>query len=393
MLLLHGMAGIGKTTLAKAVFIDCSAQLAADDDVRSCFVVLEQVMQEAGIVQVQQQLLADLAKDASFQLNSAAQGRQQLATKLQDKKVLLVVDNVWGDQLAKLLPRDVVEVLGEGSVVLVTSRLARCCDSFAGPDKVAVRCLTAEASLELFCLYAYGKSGPPDAQHEQVKQEQEQVKQIVAQCGGLPMALEVVGRHMRRCSNRPRFFYDMPAAVAWAFRNDHAVDKVGERTLFAAQRLSWNALGAKEQEALLDIVWFLQGQPWEVVQTCFEYGVLDRLWQQGLVQRIQVEQAELPGGCGVPGAGYASVEQLRGGMLEGSLRVDCVGVHVTVVAFCKAESSGRGGQQRLDVDGGAAGVAAGASLLMKVCHVTVRARCTALRATAVCTSHCCPQWS
>jgi hypothetical protein len=387
LLLLHGMGGIGKTTLARAVCIDVQAEHAdwqarraesqakyADlkvqhADLPHSFVALEQQMQEADIPQVQQQLLADLAGEAGHRLDSAGQGRQLLAAKLQGRRVLLLVDNAWGYQLATLLPRNITQLLGKGSLVLVTSRMAGLCDSmWAGQGfvRVGVQLLAEEEALELFCWHAYGSSCPPLA-------NKQRVKRVVARCGGLPMALEAAGAHLQWSFNKPRFFAETEAALAFAYSRDQAGRKGSGSTVFAALRRSWEVLEAGEKEALLDIVWFLQGQPWEVVQTCFDYGVLDRLWQQGLLQRVQVQEAELPAG-GTVQREYGMLEQLRGGLLAGSVSVDCVSVHATVVAFCKAEGSRQGGQQRLDVDGGAAGVNAVARQLMEVCHVTSRNR-------------------
>jgi hypothetical protein len=272
--LLHGMGGIGKTTLARAVLNRLHDKCPT---MPCCFVALDPVMADAQLMDKQRQLLARLAGEAAPPLDSLERGRQQLAEKLRGKRVLVVVDNVWGDQLELLLPEGIGEVLGEGSMVLVTSRDSVAAKDFDGAEVAEAGLLPDVHAMELLCQHAYRCGVAPAA-------EEGRVKQLVARCGGLPMALEVVGRHLRQCKDRQRFFSDMANALTAAFNKDRAGRRDGERTLFAALQQSWDALEPEEQEALLDVTWFLQGQPWEQVEAHCGYGVLDRLAKFGLVK-------------------------------------------------------------------------------------------------------------
>jgi tRNA A37 threonylcarbamoyladenosine biosynthesis protein TsaE len=320
MVLLHGMGGIGKTILAKAVFNQLHG---SDPALPCCFVqLLEPGLEEAAIVQRQCQLLEELAHVDNPRFHDAEAGRKQLACGLAGKRVLLVVDNVWGDQLELLLPRSMLQDLGAGSMVLVTSREPGAAKGFDGVEKAKADFLPESDAMQLLCQHAYGSSMPPAA-------EEQQLQQVLARCGGLPMALEVVGRHLRQTSNtvRKKFFDALDIAMAAAFTKDQAKRMGGCRTLFAALRLSWDALTYEEQEALLDITWILEGQPWEQVDAHCGYRVLDRLCRFGLVKK----QAS---------------PHVWGG--------DTVAVHATIVAFCKDTSScfiGRSAR-RLAVPGG-----------------------------------------
>jgi hypothetical protein len=142
-----------------------------------------------------------------------------------------------------------------------------------------VKLLSEQDSLQLFCQHAYNSDSPPAA-------EEEQVKRLVERCGRLPMALEVGGRHLGQRSNKQGFFTDLEKELTSVYAAGRPVRLDGQRTLFAALRLSWNALDAKEQETLLDIAWFLKGQPWELVEMHSGYGVLERLCQFGLVKDV-----------------------------------------------------------------------------------------------------------
>jgi hypothetical protein len=276
--LLHGMGGIGKTTLAKAVFNQLQA---SNPTVPCCFLGLDPAPTGKGIVEARRQILKSLGCSAKGLLRDHVGGRQALAAELRGKKMLLVVDNVWDDKLELLLPEGIMGMLGEGSAVIVTSRDLGAARRLGGPQwvtAVEVAILPEALSLQLLCRHAYGADRPPDS-------EQEHVTRVVGRCGGLPMAVEVVGRHLSECSDRQKFFRSLEPALPSAFKKDKAGRQDGERTLFAALRLSWNALDGEEREALLDITWFLKGQPWEVVEPYCGYGVLDRLCRFGLVKK------------------------------------------------------------------------------------------------------------
>jgi DNA polymerase III delta prime subunit len=276
MVLLHGMAGIGKTTLARAVFDLLHEQSPTRP---CCFVELDARMTDAQLVEKQSQLLKCLVGEAPTRLGSVEQGRLRLGEKLRGKRVVMVVDGVWGGLLQRLLPEDITQVVREKSMVLVTSRDSRAAHSFIGVDLVQADLLPDQDALQVLCQHAYGSNVPPAA-------ETEQIDQVVAWCGGLPMALRVVGRHLRqRRDSRGRFFNDLAAARKSAYKEGRAGRRGSETTLLAALRLSWDALDAEEQEALLDIAWFLKGQPWEQVEAHCGQGVLHRLSRLGLVTR------------------------------------------------------------------------------------------------------------
>jgi hypothetical protein len=270
--LLHGMGGIGKTTLARAAFNRLHAN---NPTLPSCFLCLDPDMSEADIMRKQRQLLLELACVTDVtDVSTAEQGRAKLATKLKGKKVLLVVDNVWDTRLEFLLHKDTVRLLGEGSMVLATSREQGAAGLLACKvTEVEMECLSEVPSVELFCKYAFPGSSPGPISY--------QIQEALKMCAGLPMALEVLGRHFAACGD----IYEFDSSFQVACSTQNAGRLEAERTLFGALQLSWNILEPKEKEALLDIVFFLKGQPWSWVRHHCDPYVLRRLGKLGLVKQ------------------------------------------------------------------------------------------------------------
>jgi hypothetical protein len=320
-ILLHGMAGMGKTTLAKAVF----NQLHQRDNTVPChFAGLNpEVKRPDEVVAAQQALLEALLYADVPIIPNAAAGRQVLAAQLRGKKVLLVVDNVWGQQLSWLLPGNIMEVLGQGSMVLVTSReSAWALRDFGGPawvQEVEMDFLTQQESLELFCKHVYGSATYPTS-------DEEPVDAIVLRCGGLPLSLEVVGSYIGGSKDVWGFYDRMEESLSFVYSNERANRFERQQTVFDALRVSWEALDGEQQEALLDIVWFLQGQPRQLVECVCESGVLEQLACLGLVSWSLMEQG--------------STQQH-------------VAVHIAVVDFCKLLVRSDDGE-RLELVGDAA---------------------------------------
>jgi hypothetical protein len=279
MVLLHGMGGIGKTTLARAVFNELHSK---DRSVPCCFKRLDPGMQSREeVLSVQGGILRELTSAAeSPQL--AALGDEQLAEVLQGAKVLLVLDNVWGSQLVPLVSGGAMNLLGEGSVVLVTTRDLRACDCLKDDGwvmrLVKMECLMEPDAAELFCLHAYGSRLAPEG-------EVHWAAQVVARCGGLPMALEVVGRHLRGV-NKQQFFCRMDEALKYVYCQERAGRFEKQQTVFEALEVSWELLASDEhKDSLLDMAWFLSGQAWELVECYCREGVLETLRSLALVTK------------------------------------------------------------------------------------------------------------
>jgi hypothetical protein len=294
LVLLHGMGGISKTTLARAVFNRLHGN---HPTLPCCFLKLDPDV-EADIVQKQQQLLKDPAHVAEPSVTDAEDGRAALGEKLKGKRVLVVVDNVWDDALEFLLSKDVMQLLGEGSVVLVTSREQEAARKLDRVVEVEMDYLSEVESVELFCKHAFPELAPaPSDWVEHVKQSRwaSQILGVLKMCGRLPMALEVVGRYFAAIPDKAEFYESFQKAYS-----TQKVDrKEAERTLYGALRQSWGILEPEEQEALLDIILLVRGgsgldrPDWGRLQHhCGSY-VLYRLCALGLLKQQEYGYVEL----------------------------------------------------------------------------------------------------
>ncbi|KAL8137787.1 hypothetical protein V2J09_003788 [Rumex salicifolius] len=192
---IHGHPGIGKTTLAKAVF----SRLVANFK-RRCFISnFKETLEKEGVIHLQNKLLLDLSlQEWRRPIDDEEYGKSALRRMLSnenhsegsgvhDRRVLVVLDEEVGpDQLEEVgIQR---ELFSEGSRILATSRDRDVLISFASEDEVheAKELLLETEALELFSYHALGRKNPTKELHELSKE-------IVSLTGGLPLAIEVFG--------------------------------------------------------------------------------------------------------------------------------------------------------------------------------------------------------
>ncbi|KRH09432.1 hypothetical protein GLYMA_16G215400v4 [Glycine max] len=114
---IHGMGGLGKTTLALAVY-----NLIAHHFDKSCF--LENVREESnkhGLKHLQSILLSKLLGEKDINLTSWQEGASMIRHRLRRKKILLILDDVdKREQLKAIVGRS--DWFGPGSRVIITTR-------------------------------------------------------------------------------------------------------------------------------------------------------------------------------------------------------------------------------------------------------------------------------
>lgn len=196
----YGMGGVGKTTLALAVY-DAAA---VDYHGRRIYLTIgAECKSDSDLHEKRCSLLQQLSGDAchaSASLN-ASEGRLNLRTALAHSgPLLLVLDDLWThDQLLWLLgcedSEDLLEGMANlypGSRVLLTSRNRRIV-TVEGYEAgvIYLQELDDRYSEQLLCKTAFASSVPPP------KFTAAHMEQALAICGGLPLALQFLGRQLK----------------------------------------------------------------------------------------------------------------------------------------------------------------------------------------------------
>ncbi|KAG4156272.1 hypothetical protein ERO13_D03G163900v2 [Gossypium hirsutum] len=192
-----GIGGIGKTTIAKVVY---NQNILRFEGYSFLADVRETSQDCNGLVRLQRQLISDILKGKSHKIYNIDNGINKIKEVVCCRRVLLVLDDV--DELEKIRKLMGTQIpFHPGSKIIITSRnrcllnayfISQMFDSEAstscgGLSKLfEVKELASSESLQLFNWYAFGHNSVPESS---VAYE----RSLVKHCGGLPLALQVLG--------------------------------------------------------------------------------------------------------------------------------------------------------------------------------------------------------
>ncbi|XP_042007404.1 toMV resistant protein Tm-2 netted virescent-like [Salvia splendens] len=114
----------------------------------------------------------------------------------------------WDDMNVKSLFPDT----NNGSRVVVTTRNANVANHL-GDYRVAMSFLDGDSSWDLFCQNAFAEQQgcPPELE--------ETAKKIVARCKGLPLAIVVVGGHLRKSPTALAYWENVAQSILYSIGN------------------------------------------------------------------------------------------------------------------------------------------------------------------------------
>ncbi|XP_048134307.1 disease resistance protein L6-like [Rhodamnia argentea] len=179
---IHGMGGVGKTTLAKIIYNRLSHHFEA-----CCFLSnIRGTSEQKGIEGLQNQLISNILKKQWSNISNVEEGKKIIKERLCGKKVLVLLDDVdqmthWDALIGK------PAWFGLGSKIIITSRNRDIIDVPKVWHPYELMGLNFNQSLQLFCKHAFGRDYPSD---DYVAFSTEVVKST----GGLPLALEAIGK-------------------------------------------------------------------------------------------------------------------------------------------------------------------------------------------------------
>ncbi|XP_058743676.1 uncharacterized protein LOC131616377 [Vicia villosa] len=176
-----GMGGLGKTTTARAVYNQIHYKF---DDLSFIENIREVCTKGDGeIIHLQEQPLSNVLE--TNEKIHTTYGISTTEKRFIGKKVLIVLDDVstFGQVEALCGNR---KCYGLGSVLIVTTRDKRILNLLKVDRVFSIEEMDTSKSLELFCWHAFRQPSP-------IEDFRELSKNVVAYCGGLPVALEVLG--------------------------------------------------------------------------------------------------------------------------------------------------------------------------------------------------------
>ncbi|CAN1264437.1 Disease resistance protein L6 [Linum perenne] len=229
---IHAMGGMGKTTIAKAVY----DQLYSQFD-RFCFVedAREILSKSDGVVTLQNKIISSILI-TDYKVKDASEGLRVINDRVCKYKVLVVLDDVndlfeFDQTLGKL------DNFSHESRFIFTTRDKRVLQILQGCMFYEPAEMKSDHALQLFSKHAFGTNVPP-TDYATLSLEFVQV------ATGLPLALKVIGSLLFR---REREFW----AAKLMELKDIPPTRLQERL-----KLSYNELSDNEKQIFLDIACF-----------------------------------------------------------------------------------------------------------------------------------------
>ncbi|KAM3684524.1 hypothetical protein ACB098_11G053300 [Castanea mollissima] len=244
---IHGLPGVGKTTIAKAVY----NKIAKHFDGSSFLVnVRENLGTNAGIITLQEQLLNDILVDENCRVGNIFRGISLIEKRLCCKKVFLILDDVDDStKIENLLGK--CNWFAPRSRVILTLRdrclLAALKDKLCTTYKVKefeVEQLNKDEALQLFEGHAFRGNKPHDEDYSNL------ATKFIDFAKGIPLALEIIDRDL--CGK---------AKDEWESVLD-MYNKIPNKYIQKILRVSYDGLHDTEKDIFPDIACFFKG--WKI---------------------------------------------------------------------------------------------------------------------------------
>ncbi|XP_059070146.1 uncharacterized protein LOC131027791 [Cryptomeria japonica] len=275
----YGIGGSGKTTLANAVYSSLPGKL--QDWKCSKITLIRYLEKDPNVEDLQSLILEDLT-GTKHNLRDFQSGQQILKEIIEKGPVFIYIDNVlYIEPLKNLLPKDVSSA--KKLRLLITARdksvsgVIECC-GIESCEPYDIGSLSIDAALKVLC-----KNIDRNREMEFILQERPQVRQIADKCSCCPLFLELIGCYLHQRKNEVEPYEQVLHSIedGGFFSGSQMYNFDEQRVLFTYDRLNPSA-----KEAFLDIcsyfsswVWVWEWEKveqivgWEEMQ-CLEGGAL-----------------------------------------------------------------------------------------------------------------------
>ncbi|XP_068317313.1 disease resistance protein RPV1-like [Pyrus communis] len=233
---LWGTGGIGKSTIAKAVY-----NLISHNFECSCFLskVRESSMTDKGLAKLQKTLLYEILGEDKLKVANVDKGITLIKERLSSKRILLVLDDVNDMRQLRCLAGGSDGWFGIGSRIIITTRDKKLLTAHHHNISIyEVEKLNYHEALELFRWNAVKSNGPLDGCAK--------LADHAIRCAqGLPLVLRILGSHLYRES-----------IDKWQAILDGLIKSREIQDVF---KISYDALDEIVKEVFLDIACFFKG--------------------------------------------------------------------------------------------------------------------------------------
>lgn len=250
---IQGPAGIGKTTIARALF----NQLSADFQFKCFLKNFKEKYETFGMddhdskLSLQTQLLSRILNQRDMKVHHLGTIKEWL----QDQRVLIVLDEIDDFEQLDALARE-PSWFGLGSRIIVITEDKKILKAHWVDNIYHVDYPSEEEALEILRLYACKPNSLWDGFGELAKK-------IINLCGNLPLGLRVVGSSLRG-ENR----HEWEGQVS---RLEYSLDRKIENVL----RVGYDKLMKKEQSLFLHIAFFFNNETIDHLKTMLADSDLD----------------------------------------------------------------------------------------------------------------------
>ncbi|XP_057837012.2 disease resistance protein Roq1-like [Cryptomeria japonica] len=237
---IFGMGGVGKTTLSKELF-----NRKRSDYSRSCFLFdVREASVKNDLHSLQMKLLRELFDERDPSFSSVEDGTSCLSnhfTGSGNPKFLIVLDDInHQEQLDALLVSDELNN-SSNSLVIVTARDVGVLINAGITVGYHLKGMDTDDAKELFCWHAFSQPYPSSG-YEKL------VDLFVDVCGGLPLSLQVLDRHVH---GEDQKFWELEL---------NKVKKTLPQDIHKRLRISIEMLDNEEKQIFMDVACFFIGE-------------------------------------------------------------------------------------------------------------------------------------